>query len=278
MGGSAIEDLNSYSPDMTSIVALYAIKDTLTELKGVTAQLENNKTQYFSSLDVPISWATIHYFLNAPSSIDYFKANEEEFHTAARARVWYQDYMSNYLKNQNEYEKIFWPNFNLIKGAKAKRLKAKAGAWKKGVDFLNYFDIFYRTFIGSRVMRPEILEIATCHCDLINLITSESEMQLVYNLLEDEECGEAYDFLESSYHTLECSKSVVPTVKIYYDYKPSDGVVLVESQIEIKNATELPVKASQSTHMGIRNDKNTLYEISNILNGHHGDFFKTDFQ
>jgi pimeloyl-ACP methyl ester carboxylesterase len=275
VGGSAIDDLNSYNPDSTSIVSLFAIRDTLTKLHGVSSSLGGGKIRYFSTLEVPISWATIHYFLNAPSAVDYFKAQEEEYHTAARARVWYEDYLSNYLRNQNEYEKILWPKINLPKIAHANRLKARATAWKKGVDFLNYFDIFYRSFIGSRVIRSESLEIVTCHCELINLITGESEMELVYALLEDEQCGEAYDYLESSYYTLNCSTSSVPTEKIFYDYKPSDGVVLVESQIEIKNATELPVKANQSTHMSIRNDLNTLSEISNILEGYHGDFFKT---
>ncbi|MBK9271717.1 MAG: hypothetical protein IPM48_08955 [Saprospiraceae bacterium] len=63
-------------------------------------------------------------------------------------------------------------------------------------------------------------------------------------------------------------------------YKPSDGIVLAESASEFPGANSLPVGSASremvnSSHMQMRNDKNTRDKLTLLMNGDYGLFFST---
>jgi len=52
-------------------------------------------------------------------------------------------------------------------------------------------------------------------------------------------------------------------------------MLLAESQMNIPQATSVPVEMRNSTHMGIRNDERTGWFLQHIFEGNSGEFFQT---
>jgi hypothetical protein len=78
--------------------------------------------------------------------------------------------------------------------------------------------------------------------------------------------------------------SADPLTKLVWTIKESDGIVLAESAQDLPYATQLPVrlegyeispfKYSGSSHMQIRNDRALRDNLTKLLNGQYGEFFR----
>nr|MBS0037826.1 hypothetical protein [Saprospiraceae bacterium] len=77
---------------------------------------------------------------------------------------------------------------------------------------------------------------------------------------------------------LDCEEVIVQEEinQLVWRNKDSDGVVLVESQMDIPQHTHDPVPLEGVTHMQVRNSSHTAEMLEIIFEGGVGDFFRTE--
>lgn len=306
---SKIPELNSYAPYVieengevlpTNIVPFYAIRDTLNILKGPITYEEFDywdesgpislpvyKVQTINEdVPIPISWATIQYFMHKVTDEPLLNAEENEHNTALRAHRTRNDYLSYYSINKfhiNELKNFRW--FYMVKygpvlgtiiyNAEKKRYEKKRDAWKKGVDFLDNFDRLYRMAIGALVLE--------------NITTTETKTYCVCDKIGGP--ADPFEFkIEVPNGTTNCDvfcpkDGVIqivqkPVDKIIWRHKDSDGVVLAESAMNIPQSTSTlsieHLNMPNSTHMRVRNDDNLRGAFEKIFKGDVGSFYYTE--
>lgn len=297
--GSKIEALNTYDPVVleeddnersTDLVAFYAVADLVKTYNNVDVSeivgfqdgpyvsLPNYETTTLDELIVPISWATIHFQLNSPNNgIDPFGADDEDYLTAYKAHKTKNFYDSKVLQNEAERrrarraERIAIITFDIpaLKSARSQRRTAqkRRDAWQRGSDILSKFDELYRIVIGARYSELVTETQPTYMCECTDLSTH-------YTFVFD--CDRVEDFWDMS--NLDCVElnDDIEVTTIVWRNKASDGVVLVESQMDIPQHTWEPQKLEGVTHMQVRNSTHTAEMLETVFEGEVGLFFYTE--
>ncbi len=121
-------------------------------------------------------------------------------------------------------------------------------SWSKGQTWTLTFNNIWKTAIGQ--MEPTY----ECQCVVWDPETAEYE-ELSYEISEGETCDMD--------NAISCNP-----VLLFNEEKLSDGLVLVESQINFPGSTSEPIKLDGSNHLQMRNDNNTIDAFTNLLDGH----------
>lgn len=227
--------------------------------------------------DIPvgISHRTLNYFVNSPSEMADFSAQDSLHNFAVTFHETLLDYQANVDRNfEIAYGCDICIDLNLYRN-KRRRARNRMREWQKGVNYLKSFDRRYRAFTGIL----ESIQDTLYYCDCEEYTGSESLEWTVGPLDEPIDCAE-----EESNYIICSSRSEVINTFNYLENKPSDGVVLEESAIEIPQATYEPVEIvpdvedanlGGATHMELRNTSYTRDQLDKLFSGDYGDFFET---
>jgi len=291
--------LNEYDPiiihdgeeSSTNIVAVYSIKDTLYNqasytLSNFTTLIKGQSVIRIDSVvnnfPVPISWATLNFLQTSPNETGELNSHLFEPELAARMHLTRLDYEAAAARNNSMANTIrkfpfpiaaHYPWLFITNRIDYNNAISRRDNWMKGVNFLNSFDRRYRVLIGALfseiVQEEEIVYTFICEC------TGEGLAPLSMFSGPFGDCSNITELFPG----YECEVVSVPEVvegeKVVWRHKDSDGLVLVESQMDIPQATAFPIEVLNSTHMGIRNDVNTASFLSYIFEGNAGEFFQT---
>lgn len=269
---------------------------------GIYTPIYEHKT--VSKLKVPISLAAINYFVNEVTAVNDFRAMEEEWKLAFQMHFLRMEYLAKEVKNK-ELEKEYQvkrnralvalsaipsiPPFLELRLAHSARIlnlnkkmndaKARKNAWNKGVQILDDFDRRYKVAVGIRTMEGiETLSTDFCKCHMYDMI----QEVVLYDFPEYEydpltSCGAEYERYAIDNQTeVICQIVSGVTYQPGWLEKPSDGVALAESAMDIPQHTSEPRPMPNSTHMSMRNDANTIWAMNLIFSGGVGDFFYTN--
>ena len=287
VGAPQLDVLNEYTPRTkrangeikhTDIVPFYAIRDILTFDESITFDrlrrsdggLPTTETVTLTNVPVPISLATMQYFVESPNNSPTFSSQDVESVLSGRFHAMHLDYKA---KVEEFKQPTFWkPAVHPLWGIwEIRSNRKKLNAYKKGVEFMDKFDRRYRTVIGA-LYSESVPYNSTCVC------TSPYWFLPIETPAINGECSaDQYPTIEQV--TCELQPSSVHT--IIWHTKESDGVVLAESQMDVPQATyfnEFLLRLDGSTHMRVRNDENTRVMLESVLNGNIGDFFKTELK
>lgn len=288
VGGSAVNRINAYTANSTDLVAFYAEKPKV-YLKDVTFT-DAGKVWNINDFPHPISWITIHYFLNASTSYDYLKAHEHESVTPINAFLTRRDYLSNKIAEQNLMDRLerkmgeIWCPIWLtpciarliVLESDFDAAESRKEDWEKGIRALDNFNEQYQIIIGARVKEQvEIASYTICICE-------EDDWPVYYR--ENPNLGECLDVAQEN-PEWDCRIDTIKHNIFTWVEKPSDGVVLSESASDIPQQTHpsqlmtgnlLNNMDIGTTHMELRNDVTTKNALNKIFDGNVGDFFQTD--
>jgi hypothetical protein len=137
---------------------------------------------------------------------------------------------------------------------------------------MDKFDRLYRTTIGARVSEvQQDAYTSSCVCDAPHwiepIVTPLSWWQTDCSAIAAQY---TYD------PGVTCEVVQGGGIPLYtWRHKDSDGVALAESQMLIPQATFAPQQLNNSTHMSVRNDRNTEILLRNVFSGRVGTFFTT---
>lgn len=219
--------------------------------------------------EVNLFWRTGNWMVKSPNTVsvpwdanDDFDLLQNTLIPLRNKYVGKVDKYNNKMKNWVGGTIIFPPNYWFYHKNKVKR-----DAWLKGLSWMdNRADTQWKTVIGARIVHKTAQYKCICrdpYDPLNGYITDDPIVCL------DEDCAA----LNDSYITS-------------IERKPSDGVVLNESAMNLPGATNAPVKIqgellsngtySGSSHMQIRNDKGIKDGFDNLLKGNYGRFFYTE--
>ncbi len=287
VGAPMLTDTLGVYESPSDLVAFYGVRDTLTYAYNVTYE-DEGETRTIPVLPVPISWATINYFLKSVNDEPTFEAQHNEHDMALLAlqtRMTYQAHVDENERQRQLHRKLIGINclipvnpYCYINMARHKRAVKRREAWQKGIDYMDKFDREYRTFIGA-LMEEDVYEPAQreCVCTVgngrfdyytIRYIPRQGEpCRLNYvpemqdpDLIVEVKCKEEYNVVKTGTR---------------WRHKDSDGVVLAESAMNIPQHTWEPQKMEGTTHMRMRNDEHAKEELNKIFNGDVGWFFET---
>jgi hypothetical protein len=308
------ETLNTYEPRVrrngqfhhTNLVAFYSVRDTLTYHFApvqyeVTVKLDENgdpvkEMRTHNNLPLPISWATLNFFIGDVNNAPVFSAQNEEYELSARVhstRSYYTAHVEYNRLKENEYrakrnKAIFVPGlaFGLPLSKhfedQRKAAEARKNEWQRGVDFIDNFDRSYRVIIGALTSEEKTQNITQCHCLAVNDVTGETlDLGSRFILASEGDCEGYYaaQFPLDGPFTINCTTQFYSMTTFDWRHKDSDGVVLAESAMNIPQATYLDqnvLRKSGSTHMSIRNDNVTALMLNEIFDGETGEFFRTE--
>lgn len=288
VGAAALDTLNAYEPDGTSLVAFYGVRDTLIILDTVVFQKfegldgHNNPifvNHTFVNMPSPISWATVNYFQNPVNIPAHFTAMDSEHIMAARAhlmRLEYQAEADDLSRIINNYQTGKWVNlfYNPIGFAyliiEQGQLVKERNAWMQGVTALDKFDRRYREAIGLMVIDSVQTSSYACVCTR----TFGTAVEKIIPLYEGMTCEDIFKYNNDP--AWDCEEELVDgPFNFEWRHKDSDGVVPAESAMNIPQHTWPPQPMLGSSHMSMRNDANTKIELKKIFDGDVGEFFET---
>ncbi|MBK7429249.1 MAG: hypothetical protein IPI60_20580 [Saprospiraceae bacterium] len=200
VGAAPLEELNTYIPDETFLVPFFTVKDTITTVNDPSfTAIERNSSGNFvevtttipGPVPVPISLATIHYFLTSVNDVLHFKGQDHEHILAARAHLTKLQYQSkvdiyNFAPNSSLSAMRNWYNFlnplTLSFYALVHNFAlGNRDSYQRGVHFLNNFDGMYRTIIGARVLGSSNESDYVCICTY----THNNGVQRIINLSQE---------------------------------------------------------------------------------------------
>ena len=132
-------------------------------------------TVNFDQFPVPISMATIQFFLNSPNSYETFKAHEHDHEFALNVFRTRMDYDLRVEEAKRGMERCApWYRCGI---GKYKWHRRRRNQYQRGVDFLDRFDEEYRIFIGARYIDEE--EVSTdSYCKCVDQNFNEYEVPL----------------------------------------------------------------------------------------------------
>lgn len=295
VGATPIQELNNYQSDGTFMVPFYSVKDTITMVNNPSFETKE-KDQSGNYVDVvktipgqvavPISLATMQYFITKVNDVPHFKAQDHEHVLAARSHLTKLDYQAkvdafNSKISELQSEKYWATPFSLqfyVAVKKQRQAVKNRNAYQRGVHFLNNFDAMYRSIIGAREFSTtSVTGVRVCHCELVNNQTGHTVMQFGSYYPEDgENCGDRFETSNNNYEGVSCTQTTESYTFPTWHHKDSDGVVLAESGMNIPQRSFDPQKIEGSTHMRVRNDDKLKVELNRIFTGGVGEFFQTD--
>ncbi len=278
VGAPMLTDTLGVYESPSDLVAFYGVRDTLTHVYNVEYE-DEGQTRVMSVLPVPISWATINYFLKSVNEEDPFTAQHQEYEWALRAARTRADYQANADRNEADRVKMAREAtlFCLIPVNPAcwaaqgqqRRAAERRDAWRRGVACMDNFDRLYRAFIGAHVSEAEQNTEYYCECKLFSFGVVRIDRPEGMTCVDVEAQLGPPGFAR-------CQEKSKTTTSYVWRHKDSDGVVLAESAMNIPQHTYLPQPMEGTTHMRMRNDENTKDELMKIFTGGVGDFFFTE--
>ncbi len=273
-----VADTLSRYESPSDLVAFYGVRDTLTYKYNVEYE-DDGQIRTIPVLPVPISWATINYFLRSVNPEPYFKSEDNEHAWTLISGGVRADYQAKVDENEAARRKYEAEMLNaLLTGQSMTMVKLHGGAmdlaedrrnaWRRGVGFVDGFDRLYRIFIGALVSETEEDTTYTCECKLFSFGVVRIDRP------EGMTCADVEAQLGPPGFA-RCQEKSKTTMRYVWRHKDSDGVVLAESAMNIPQHTWEPQKMEGSTHMGMRNDGNTKDALNKIFEGGVGEFFRT---
>ena len=184
--------------------------------------------------------------------------------------------IDNYNKlAQLQFNKNYYITWGLIANGlwieyrnKEKMYSKNFQAWSKGVNWFNNANSQWETIIGAREYTSTTQDFWTCFCRKQNMFNPNMSITVT----NPADCALQGCVVSSHYQV----------VTINTIYKPSDGVVLNESAMNLPGYSHPPVKIKEnenghtgSSHMQIRNDVGLKIALIHLLNGGYGPFFET---
>ena len=300
-GSESLQTLNSYETTMEQIVAVASERPLITAAKATYTDPRGNVVTT-NDFPVPLSWATLEYFLTPPNESAPFEAHTREHDLAVTMHEMRLQYLANQIREDNKeynYRKTAKKGYRdaaifsalcpvckpccVIAGTalafaianewNANDASENAEAFKRGVQAFGDFDQNYRIALGLRTLESTETNLGNrCKC---------TDQYGFVEYYEVPPSGSCFEYAEdpSALGNLRICKieSVTSKRELWVDH-PSDGVVRLSSQMEIPQANKSVVIGDEegekgSTHMAIRNDENGKQILTEIFDGNHGDFF-----
>jgi predicted esterase len=317
-GAEELENINSYDANMTSILAIASERPLVTSVEEV--ELTSRGQYTVKEYPVPISWATIHYFWKQSSSIyDLFEADKAEKETAIKMENVRLDYISKKFdweeKLRNlEIERLnarlardracggllgwanpaCWINRTIVGNLNrtVDGVQGVVDGFQFGIEEFNNFNTNYLTAMGLRELDQTVEDKQFCIC----FSGADLEETRTGPFPPGTECipessNENEGFGQQGF----CYSVIEEVTTNNWTIFPSDGVLSVQTQMNIPQATEDPVIISKdnpsdnwnwdeilsrvkygSTHMAIRNDDIGKNALVKLFDGDFGLFFETD--
>lgn len=288
IGATALNELNMYEPEETAILAIASERPVLT----TTDKVELNNGTVLSNFPVPISWATLQFFLTESGSYPTFEADKHEMELAMGMEEMRLDYFARYAEANAIYH---WLKDLPILDWETRGtflLGKMADDYLKGANSIQNFNDNYLTVLGLRELDQTIEEEQYCIC----FSGTDLEETRTGPFPPGTECipessNEPGGFGQEGF----CYTVMEEIITNNWTILPSDGVLSVETQMDIPQATEDPVIISKdnprvwdwshfpdirtdygSTHMAIRNDDIGKNALIKLFEGDFGLFFETD--
>lgn len=292
VGASELTELNNYNSESEGIVPFFSRANLLNSIEHESKirtyefeievpgwclfpachEIVPQENTEFVVQDIPvgISLRTLNYFVNSPSEMADFTAQDSLHNFAVRYHETLLDYQANVDRNATiAYGCDACIDLGLY-SRKRRRARSRMRAWQKGVDYLNSFDRRYRALTG--ILESEIDTLYYCDC-----VESDGHVEVEWTDGPFDEMQDCTD-LEDMYTV--CS-SRYETIRNYFSNVPSDGVVLEESAKEIPQAAHDPVEINGdlelggATHMELRNTSYTRDAVDKLFKGDYGKYFYT---
>jgi pimeloyl-ACP methyl ester carboxylesterase len=314
-----LDNINSYDANLTSILSISSERPLVTFVDEVELTSRGNYT--VNEFPVPISWATINYFRFKATDEDLFEAARIEHKTAVGMENTRLEFIAKKydfeekldsleierlnlrIRRNNACGGLFgwlnpacWELRDLV--GEANRLvdgaRSVVDGYQFGINELNNFNDNYLTAMGLRELDQTIEEEQYCIC----FSGTDLEETRTGPFPPGTECipessNDPGGFGQEGF----CYTVMEEVVTNNWTILPSDGVLSVETQMDIPQATEDPVIISKdnpsqnwnwfdinnnsrvdygSTHMAIRNDDIGKNALTKLFEGDFGLFFETD--
>ena len=226
-------------------------------------------------------WRTMEYMAESPNATEngYWGANEDFDEIWDIVVGMRNEYESKYIHNKNLaifYEVFYgmpcngWQwvfqylNCSINEGKYYDAINRRNG-WKKGLDWIDSASDVYRANIGA----IEVQSTSTTYCrclndDFLDPMTGGEPFTITQGpCVPSSDCLAQNEFIEVTLNTIN---------------KPSDGVVLAESAMDVNgdNETAAAVKLANTSHMQSRNNSELKDALTNLYNGEYGVFFTTE--
>lgn len=306
-GNPSIQALNTYETTMEDVLAVASERPIVVQNEITYTDSEGNFVQV-SDFPVPLSWATLEYFINPPNHSGPFEAHTREDNLAAFMYLLRLQYHENQIREETieslnrKRARTQWsiatantaacligcaPCCVIAASATALAIQAEGNAtdanenaiaFGRGVKAFDDFDVNYRTALGLRTLEENVAGVEQiCECTDIEGFVRTERLPVSGNC----------DDVVSDPRFESCERSSRDVIEQFWLDHPSDGVVRLSSQMEIPQSNRNPVVLSinhpenpviGSTHMAIRNDENGRRVLTEIFNGVHGIFFETEVQ
>lgn len=229
---------------------------------------------------------TMQWLMVNPNTEDFFEANDDGtliamwnenfFRYADRVAHWQDRYDRAALAYDNNkcYTALryYWQKCIRFRTRKKENL-AMVQAWQRGVDFLNSMDDRYKLVIGALEINRTKKEECWTQEEIVSRGGGPSQYgPWVFSHVMGPGaplCGPKNPWDMNNYEV---------RTKILIERKelPSDGVVLASSASDLPGATWVPQLCENSSHMQMRNDRNTERHLNKLYGGEYHPFFETD--
>ena len=226
-------------------------------------------------------WKTLNFFVSFPNDYDHWEADDE---AELKLYNWGQRQKLNYLvkvaKHQHQMDLLeslgypcdWWqwladPAGCTIWDLVYNNQRKKRDAHQKGVDWFDDVNDQWLVAIGALDYDTTNTTVAnyTCIC--------EDDAGHVWEIPVDNPSDCSIYEVGGTECTTTTNTSTTTTIQL--TYKPSDGVVLKESAVHMTGATHPPVKLINTSHMQSMNNGELKIKLTNLYDGHYGNFFKT---
>jgi pimeloyl-ACP methyl ester carboxylesterase len=218
-------------------------------------------------------WRTFNWMVYNPNDENSWEANDDFKLLDQKVKPLRESYFnkSEHYKNQASIiNASFWSWTN----ANQKDIVAynkKSNAWKQGYLWIDLANDGWLSIIGAKTEVPAGT-FCRCYCGALSYYPPLK----VVDALNCDDCLQ----LCIPYPLL----SADPLTKLVWTIKESDGIVLAESAQDLPYATRVPVRLrgietdpqnwTGSSHMQIRNDEALRENLTKLLDGDYGNFFK----
>jgi pimeloyl-ACP methyl ester carboxylesterase len=258
--------------------------DLMNELNNYDSKL--HKVTFYGVEDDPECWRVMdNIATKASEDYDLFSAGSDETFMDKMENV-RASHISSIESNKKKISKLMGNGF-LIENywtqdaqlAKVRTLQANNKHRKKAVDFLNNANSEWRYLIGSYHPDSNRSITTTQYIARVEYKFGNSVIHSFQKAFDSQAASETWaeKFLDhEGAYTVDIgysTKTSTVSERIFY---PSDGVVLVRSQVAFKGAPQGEVfMMPGSNHFQERNDENTKEKLENLYDGEYNDYFLT---
>lgn len=227
---------------------------------------------------------TMQWLMVNPNTENYFSANDdngliemwnENFFRYADRVAQYQDrydMASAFYHGGKCYTLVrYYTSFCKMWRRSMREIKTMIREWQRGVDFLNSMDDRYKIVMGAlEINQRTIHECWVCDCGSKGRGRSpKATWKFSHRITPTSPPCQKTGPGDTKQYEMR------PTTIVERIEHPSDGVVLAESASNLPDASHPPQLCDNSSHMQMRNDRNTKTHLLRLYDGGYLSFFRT---